>query len=120
VALVDDHSHFRAQLAAALARHAGAAVVFEAADGVAAEAALRTLAPAERPDALVLDVDMPRGGGIVAARRIHALCPALRIVALSMHDDPGLVAAMTGAGAQAYVAKGRPLRELIAAIRGND
>ena len=62
---------------------------------------------------------MPRGGGIVAARRVHALCPQLRIVAMSMHDDPGLVAAMKDAGAQAYIAKSRPLRELLAAIRGS-
>jgi len=119
VALVDDHSLFRSHLAATLARQAGVAIVFEAAAGVAAEEALLSLDPDDRPDVMVLDVDMPRGGGIVAARRVHALCPQLRIVAMSMHDDPGLVSAMKDAGAQAYIAKSRPLRDLLAAIRGN-
>ncbi len=119
VALVDDHSQFRSHLAATLARQPDVAIVFEAADGVAAEATLRSLDPSSWPDVIVLDVDMPRGGGIVAAKRVHALCPAVRIVAISMHDEPRLVEAMKNAGAHAYIVKSRPLRDLLAAIRGS-
>jgi two-component system response regulator NreC len=68
------------------------------------------------PDVVLMDVDMPHGGGIAATRELRHEFPGLRVIALSMHDDTGLVQAMTDAGACAYVRKGEPLPVLLAAI----
>jgi two-component system invasion response regulator UvrY len=119
IALVDDHSQFRNYLADVLSRQPGLSVVLQAQDGVAAAKALNALAAGELPDVVLMDVDMPRGGGIAATREILRLHPGLCIVALSMHDDPRLFDAMHQAGARGHVLKGEPLAALLAIIRGS-
>src|SRR6187549_2070029 len=98
IALVDDHTQFRNYLAGVLSRQPGLAVVMQAADGVAAANALNALPPGELPDVVLMDIDMPRGGGIAATRRIAREHAGLRIIALSMHDDPRLADAIREAG----------------------
>lgn len=70
----------------------------------------------ERPDVVLLDVRMPGGGGLRAAREISRRCPSTRVIALSAHEDDDTVVTMMAAGASAYVPKGesteRILREL--------
>jgi DNA-binding NarL/FixJ family response regulator len=119
IALVDDHTQFRNYLAGVLSRQPGLAVVMQAQDGVAAAQALNALPPGELPDVVLMDVDMPRGGGVAATRRIAREHAGLRIIALSMHDDPRLCDAMREAGACAHVLKGEPLPVLLAAVRGS-
>jgi DNA-binding NarL/FixJ family response regulator len=119
IALVDDHAQFRTYLADVLSRQPGLAVVMQAQDGVEAAAALDALDPGDLPDVVLMDVDMPRGGGIAATREIARDYPGLRIIALSMHDDPRLFDAMRQAGACAHVLKGEPLPVLLAALRGS-
>jgi DNA-binding NarL/FixJ family response regulator len=118
IALVDDHAQFRSYLATALSRQRDFAVVLQACDGPSAVRALAACGGASLPDVLLIDVDMPNGGGIAATRRILRDHPGLRIIAVSMHDDPRLVDAVLAAGASAYVIKGEPLVHLLAAIRG--
>jgi DNA-binding NarL/FixJ family response regulator len=60
-----------------------------------------------RPDIVVLDVQMPGGGGPEAATRIRATAPATIVVAHSAFDDAASRDAMERAGAVAYVVKGR-------------
>jgi EAL domain-containing protein (putative c-di-GMP-specific phosphodiesterase class I) len=80
-----------------------------------ADAAI-TLAEAEQPDVALLDVRMPGGGGLRAAREITRRCPPTAVIALSAHEDQETVIAMMDAGANAYVPKGdstdRILREI--------
>lgn len=78
----------------------------------AIELAGRTL-----PDVALLDVKMPGGGGPRAAREIRALSPHTRIVALSAHEDRASVLEMLRAGVAAYVVKGAPAAEIVAAVR---
>jgi two-component system response regulator DegU len=64
-----------------------------------------------------MDVNMPEMNGIEATRRIGELMPEIRVIGLSMHDNPSTVAALREAGAAGYVAKGGSPEELWAAIR---
>ena len=65
-------------------------------------------AQATRPDVIVMDVRMPAGGGVAAAREVARLLPETRVVALSAHEDGASALLMLEAGAVAYVIKGAP------------
>jgi len=64
-----------------------------------------------------MDVSMPDMNGIEATRRILAEFPEIRVVGLSMHDEEDLALMMREAGATAFVTKGGPSEDLMAAIR---
>jgi DNA-binding NarL/FixJ family response regulator len=70
-----------------------------------------------RPDAVLCDIAMPRLSGLQAARRIHDRLPAIRLIFLTMYDDPELAAEAFRAGASAYVLKSSPAQDLLLAIR---
>lgn len=72
-----------------------------------------------RPDVVVMDVTMPVLSGVEATRQITERWPTVRVVALSMHDQSDMAAAMREAGAAAYVTKGGPAGALIDCIRGS-
>lgn len=116
IVLADDHAQFRAYLKALLEQQPGLRVVGEAAHGQAAIDLLRGWGPDPLPDVLLMDVEMPGIGGVEATRAITALRPTVGVIALSLHHDPHVVAAMHEAGARAYLVKGDPLPELVQAI----
>jgi DNA-binding NarL/FixJ family response regulator len=88
-------------------------VVGEAGDGQEALDLVRRLSP----DAVVMDVDMPRVSGIEATAQLTKEFPQLKIIALSMWDESERGAAMSNAGAVAYVNKADPPEALIDTIR---
>ena len=69
------------------------------------------------PDVVVLDVNMPNGGGLRAAREMVAVAPATRLVAFSAFDKLLIRRAMAVAGVSAYVSKSGDIRDLLKAIR---
>jgi len=69
------------------------------------------------PDVVILDVSMPDGGGLRAAKELTAWAPQTKIVAFSAFDKPLITKAMTAAGAVSYISKSASLPELLAAIR---
>ncbi|MBE2314853.1 response regulator transcription factor [Solirubrobacter sp. CPCC 204708] len=77
------------------------------------------LATAHTPDVVLLDVEMPGGGGQHAAREIKASRPATRVLALSAHEDGPARDEMRDAGADGYVIKGTPPAEIAKALRGD-
>jgi DNA-binding NarL/FixJ family response regulator len=89
-------------------------VVAEAANG---RQAVR-LASDLKPDVILMDVSMPEMDGIEATAEIHKLLPHIRIIGLSMHDDPGTRDRMIKAGATAYIYKASLAEKLIKVIRG--
>lgn len=74
------------------------------------------LAVKERPDVALVDVRMPGGGGIRAAREITRRCPPTKVIALTAHEDNETVIAIMGAGAHAYVPKGESTERILREI----
>lgn len=70
----------------------------------------------EKPDVVLLDVRMPGGGGLRAAREITKRFPPAKIVALSAHEDADTVIGMIGAGARAYVPKADSTEKILRTI----
>ena len=112
VLLVDDHPLVRKGLRALLDGEAGVTVIGEAGDGQEAIDQVKALAP----DVVVMDVSMPKTGGIEATRRIQEEAPKTKIVALSIHSEQRYVDEMLRAGASGYVLKDSAPEELARAI----
>lgn len=68
------------------------------------------------PDVVVVDVAMPRLGGIRAVQRLHREMRSVRVVFLSVHTDAETVRAALDVGAMGYVAKIDLAQDLTAAI----
>jgi two-component system response regulator NreC len=69
------------------------------------------------PDLILLDVALPTGSGIEAIPELVRILPNVKILVLSMEDDPAYVRAAIQAGAQGYVLKEAAHGELIAAMK---
>jgi len=76
-----------------------------------------SLAERHTPAVAVLDVRMPGGGGVRAAREIRLRSPGTRILTFSAHSDMGIMEEMERAGAAEYLRKGAPNSEIVAAVR---
>ena len=113
VVLADDHPIYRDGLARSLGDAGDIAVVGQAADGDQAVA----LALALQPDLVLLDVSMPKGGGLGALTRILQMSspPPVAMLTASEADDDVMQA--IGLGAMGYVLKGVGADELIAIVR---
>lgn len=112
IVLADDHQLLREAIRRGL-EEAGEAVVGEASTGDQAVA----LARSTRPNIVVMDLSMPQVDGVEATRRINAELPGVRVLVLSMHDDPARTRAAIGAGASGYLTKGTSFAQLLFAIR---
>jgi DNA-binding NarL/FixJ family response regulator len=88
-------------------------VVAKVADGRALLKAVREF----RPDVVVLDLAMPLLNGLDAARQIKQTDPTIRIVFVTMNEDPDLAAEAFRAGGAAYLLKRSAGSELLTAIR---
>jgi PAS domain S-box-containing protein len=115
VLLVDDHELFRNGLVRQLKNEPGLEVVGEAQDGREAIDFAQEL----KPDVILMDISMPGINGIEATRVIHEQHSEIRIIGLSMYDDPERERAMRAAGAIDYKTKGCARAELVAAIRAS-
>lgn len=111
--IVDDQPVIRRGLSMMLGAEPDIDVVAQAANGAEAIA----LAIQHRPDVVVMDLQMPRVGGVVATREITAALPQTRIVVLTTFDDDELVFEAIRAGAQAYLLKDSSEAEVLATVR---
>ena len=112
VMVVDDHPMWREGVARDLGER-GFDVVATAADGAAA---LR-IAPAVRPDVVLMDLQMPLLSGAEATRELRAALPGTRVLVLSASAEQGDVLAAVTAGASGYLVKSAGVDELVAAVR---
>src|SRR5690349_12241271 len=112
VIIADDHPVFRNGMRALLASLPDLDVVGEATTGAEAIA----LATAEQPDVIVMDLQMPGVGGIVATRQILNTSPHIRILIVTMFEDDESVFAALRAGARGYILKGANPHEIVQAI----
>ena len=113
VLIADDHAVVRDGLSAIIDAQSGMRVVGVAPDGAGA----LELADQVEPDVVLLDMRMPGLGGVAAIRELRRICPAARIVVISMYEDSRYVRAALNAGAHDFVGKRASTKSLIAAIR---
>jgi len=111
VVLVDDHQLFRAGVRAELE-----GLVEVVGDAATVGEAIECIVATE-PDVVLLDVQMPGGGGVEVIRQVAAKRPAQRFLALSVSDAAEDVIAIIRAGARGYVTKTISGAELADAVR---
>jgi DNA-binding NarL/FixJ family response regulator len=111
VVIVDDHSLFRSGVRAELD-----GLVEVLGDAATVEDAVRCIVELE-PDVVLLDVQMPGGGGVQVIRDVALKRPAQRFLALSVSDAAEDVIAIIRAGARGYVTKTISGPELADAVR---
>ena len=111
VVIVDDHHLFRAGVRAELD-----GLVEVLGDAATVEEAIRCIVEKE-PDVVLLDVQMPGGGGVEVIRQVAVKRPAQRFLALSVSDAAEDVIAIIRAGARGYVTKTISGAELADAVR---
>lgn len=113
VLLADDHSVLRAGLVALLEAEPDIEVVGEAADGYDCIDKAMEL----QPDVILLDVNMPRCGGLEALGRLREDLPGTKVLILTMHDDVGYLRHVLASGGAGYVLKSAASEELLSALR---
>jgi two-component system response regulator NreC len=113
VLLADDHAVLRAGLRLLINAQPDMETVGEAQDG------LETLRQAEalQPDVILLDLSMPRVGGLAILSELHTRVPGSRILILTMHEEEEYLREALRLGAAGYVVKSAADQELLAAIR---
>ena len=111
VLLADDHTLLREGLRRSL-EDAGVEIVGEAADG---EEAVR-LAGELHPDVVLMDVSMPRLGGVEATREVRARFPDVEVLILTMHADASVVNDAVRAGAAGYLVKDCTTDDIVAML----
>ncbi|MBV8760980.1 MAG: response regulator transcription factor [Deltaproteobacteria bacterium] len=113
ILVVDDHPLFRAGLALAIHREPDLEVVAEVGSAAEAVDIIRT----QPVDLAILDVLMPRTNGVSLANDLFDLKPSLKILALSVLDEPAMISAMLRAGASGYATKTQSPDEILGAVR---
>ena len=113
VLIVDDHAIVREGQRALIDTEPGMAVAGEAKDGFEAV----EMARRRQPDVILLDLHMPRKGGIAAIEEIKAENPKARILVLTSFTEAEEVYAAVKAGAMGYLSKDASSEEILTAIR---
>jgi two-component system response regulator NreC len=113
VFLADDHAVLRSGLRLLIDSQSNMRVVGEAGDFDRMLALLKQTPT----DVVTMDLTMPGGLGLRAIEKIREISPSLRVVVLTMHDDPAYLRSALAMGAAGYVVKSAADTELISAIR---
>jgi two-component system nitrate/nitrite response regulator NarL len=113
IVVIDDHTLFRRGMIALLAREPGFAIVGEAADGFEG---IRTVT-AQKPDVVLLDLNMPGISGIEALQAIQKEAPGTHVVMLTVSEDAEDLLTALRSGALGYLLKNIDSEFLVASIR---
>jgi DNA-binding NarL/FixJ family response regulator len=119
IAVIDDDRRYRASLEQLFAQAPG----FRLSGSFPSPPA--AIAAAERDlggagvqwDVVIMDLEMPQMNGIEATRRLKALCPELKVMVLTVFEEPAAIVEAVSAGADGYVLKKARARELLDAVR---
>jgi DNA-binding NarL/FixJ family response regulator len=112
IVVADDHKIVREGLVKLLEEREDFTVIGEASDG---EEAVQMVLE-RQPDVVIMDIWMPRLGGIDATRRIGKKGSSAKILVLSMHESRTYVEEVLRAGASGYIVKNSAPADLIQAI----
>ena len=110
--IVDDHEIFRDGLALMLSKQETMSLVGQAGNG----RELIQLVAENKPDIILTDIKMPYLDGIAATRMLLQENPQMKIIALSMSEEEGLIVDMLEAGAKGYLLKNADKKEILEAI----
>ena len=113
VSIVEDNDQLRATLARVLNRAEGFRCLGQYAN---AESALKAL-PQERPDVVLMDINLPGLNGVECVRRLKQLAPEVQVMMLTVYEDTENIFSALAAGASGYMLKRTPQAELLDAIR---
>lgn len=113
VFLADDHAVVREGLKTLVNAQSDMEVIGEAGDGMSAVRQAQDC----RPDVVIMDISMPDLNGVEATARLKQECPAIKVLALSVHEDSGYLRKLIEAGVVGYVLKRSAADALIQAIR---
>lgn len=113
VLIADDQALIRRGMTLILSSESDIEVVGQAADGVEAIEMAQRL----RPDVVLMDLHMPRKGGVAATREITLALPGTQILVLTTVDTEETVFEAVRAGAQAYLLKDASEKELLETVR---
>ncbi|MGO9883048.1 MAG: response regulator [Solirubrobacteraceae bacterium] len=111
--LADHDPLVRKAVSEAIARGDDVAVVGEAANSADAISSVLE----EQPDIVLLDAELPPGGGIAATMELLSVAPKLRVVLFSIHEEVGLALAGLEAGVVGFLSKDIDMGALARALR---
>jgi DNA-binding NarL/FixJ family response regulator len=111
--IADDHGIVREGLRRLLESEPDIRVCAEASDGSEA----LELVDKHQPDIVILDITMPRLGGLETLQRLRAEQPGVKVILLSMHGDPTFIQSAIALGVDGYILKDGLAGEVIAAVR---
>ena len=110
--IVDDHTLLREAWKMALAADTTFTVVGEAGNG---EEAVE-MVPKLRPDVVTMDINLPGINGIEATKQVKRMLPGVKVLGISLHNQPSYARKMMQAGAMGYVTKNSTKEEMFKAI----
>jgi len=113
VSIVEDNEQLRGTLARVINRAEGFRCISQYAN---AEAALETL-PKDRPDVVLMDINLPGMNGVECVRQLKARMPDVQFIMLTVYEDNNRLFNSLVAGASGYLLKRTPPSKLISAIR---
>ena len=110
--IVDDHEVVRSGLKRLLENNKDISHIAECASGEEAYSYLYD----NQTHIIIIDISMPGKGGIEATQQIKKRYPEIKIIILSMHDNPMMVSKAISAGANAYILKNEISDNLLDAL----
>ncbi len=113
VSIVEDNDQLRGTLARVIDRADGFECLSQYAN---AESALEAI-PRERPNVVLMDINLPGMSGVECVRRLKQLVPQTQAVMLTVYEDTENIFNALAAGASGYLLKRTSSAELLAAIR---
>jgi DNA-binding NarL/FixJ family response regulator len=113
VSIVEDNEQLRGTLARLIGRTEGFACVGQHAT---AEAAIENV-PLEKPDVVLMDINLPGMNGVECVRKLKQLLPATQVMMLTAYEDTDNIFNALKAGANGYLLKRTPRAELLDSIR---
>ncbi|HEY5345987.1 MAG TPA: response regulator transcription factor [Verrucomicrobiae bacterium] len=113
ISIVEDNDKLRGTLAKVIGRAEGFRF---ATDYANAEDAVADL-PKVRPDVILMDINLPGMNGVECARKLKTLLPQTQVMMLTVYEDTENIFKALAAGANGYMLKRTPTKDLIEAIR---
>ncbi len=112
IILVDDHDLVRESWKTLLDKEVNFSIIAQCKDGSEAIETAKSLLP----DVMLMDINMSPVNGFEATEKICQTCPTVKIIGISINNNPKYATKMMSLGAKGFVTKTSPFSELKMAI----